>query len=133
MYFVGVLCGVILLPWLIAAATIGRGLVDPYDRPILIVITIIGAVGIVVLELKARIAHATVADGQLQWRTMGSWRSGDLPIQSISRVEITPKGDVQIVFNNDPKLELSAKEFRRDDLARLVHAMSAAAGRDLSR
>lgn len=45
---------------------------------------------------------------------------------------MAPKGDVQIVFNNNPTLELSAKEFRRDDLARLVHAMLAAAGRDLS-
>jgi len=133
MYFVGALCGAILLPWLIAAATIGRGLVDPYNRPVLIMIAVIGAAGIVALELKARVADVTVADGRLRWRTFDSWRPGDQPIDSISRVEITSKGDMKIFFKSNQKnLELSAAEFRRDDLTKFIHAISAAAGRDLS-
>lgn len=133
LYFVGVLSAAIVLIPLILLVTIGKALADPYNRPILIFIGVIGAVGTVALELKARIAHVTVADGRLRWRTVDSWRPGDQPIESIGRVEIMPKGDVGIYFNDNRKnLDLSAREFRRDDLTRLIQALSAAAGRDLT-
>jgi len=133
LYFIGVLSAAIVLIPLIVLATIGKALADPYNRPILIFIGVIGAVGVVALELKARIAHATVADGRLRWRTFDSWRPADQLLQAISGIQITPKGDVEIYFDNNPKtLVLSATEFRREDLIRLVQAISAATGRDLS-
>jgi len=95
-------------------------------------IGVIGAVGIVALELKARIAHVTVADGRLRRRTFDSWRPGDQPIQTISRAEITPKGDVELYFNNKQFWCSHRQSFAATTSPGSFKLFSAAAGRDLS-
>ncbi len=87
----------------------------------------------VALELKARTGYVAVVAGRLRWRLLfEGWRPREQLVQSMSRVELSPKGDLQIYFSSGRKpLFLSAKAFRRADLDKLVRALSTAAGPDL--
>jgi hypothetical protein len=132
LYNVGILAGVILAPFFIGAATLGRGLTDPSLRGILVGLTILAIGACVALEAKVRRAYVAVAAGRLSWRAPETWGSRNKPVASISRIEFSPKGDAQIYFSDGGEpLKLSAKEFRREDLRELARALSAAAGREL--
>jgi hypothetical protein len=130
---VGLAYGAIVAVGLIGAATLGRGLSYPSLRPLLILLTLLWAASTVALELNARTGYVAVVAGRLRWRLLfEGWRPREQPVQSVGRVELSPKGDLQIYFNNGRKpLLLSAKAFRRADLDELVRALSTAAGRDL--
>ncbi len=132
---VGFAYGAIVAAGLIGAATLGRGLSYPSLRPLLILLTLLWVASTVALELHARTGYVAVVAGRLRWRLLfEGWRPREQPVQSISRVEPSPKGDLQIYFSNGRKpLLLSAKAFRRADLDELVRALSTAAGRDLMR
>ncbi len=128
----GILSGAILAPFLIAAATIGHGLADPSLRELLGAVTILAVGACIALEVSVRRAYVALAAGRMTWRTPGVWVSRDKPISNIGRIDLSPEGDLQIQFTNGEKpIQLSAREFRRDDLGQLVRALSAAAGRDL--
>jgi len=132
LYNVGVLSGVIIAPFFIGAATLGHGLTDPSLRGILVGLTILAIGACIALEAKVRRAYVAVAAGRLSWRAPETWGSRDKPVASISRIELSPKGDAQIYFTNgEEPLKLSAKEFRREDLRELAQELSAVAGRDL--
>jgi hypothetical protein len=130
----GLLSGAILAPFPIGAATVGHGLADPSRHQLLGAVTVLVVGGCIALEVSVRRAYVALAAGQISWRTPGFWASRDKPVSSISRIELAPKGNVQIHFTNGDKLlELSAKEFRRGDLDQLARALSAAPGRDILR
>jgi hypothetical protein len=130
---VGFAYGAIVAVGLIGAATLGRGLSYPSVRPLLILLTVFWVASTVALELNARTGYVAVVAGRLRWRLLfEGWRPREQPVQSISRVELSPKGDLQIYFSSRRKpLFLSAKVFRRADLDELVRTLSTAAGRDL--
>jgi len=133
LYNVGFAYGAIVAVGLIGAATIGRGWSYPSLRPLLILLTVLWIASTVALELNVRTGYVAVVAGRLRWRLLfESWRPRVEPVQSISRVELSPKGDLQIHFGSGRKpLFLSAKAFRRGDLDELVRTLSTAAGRDL--
>jgi hypothetical protein len=130
---VGFAYGAIVAVGLIGAATLGRGLSYPSLRPLLILLTLLWVASTVALELSARTGYVALVAGRLRWRLLfEGWRPREQPVQGVSRVELSPKGDLQIYFSNGRKpLLLSAKAFRRADLDELVRALSTAAGRDL--
>jgi len=125
----GIVGGLVLLPFLLLAATLGRGFADPSLHGPLALVTIVAFVGSVGLEVNVRTAHITVAAGRVRWRLWGGWGEREKSIASIDRVELSPKGDVEIHFiDGDQQLQLSAKEFRRDDLRELARILSVAPG-----
>lgn len=130
---VGFAYGAIVAVGLIGAATVGRGWSYPSLRPLLILLTVLWIASTVALELNVRTGYVAVGAGRLRWRLLfESWRPREEPVQNISRVGLSPKGDLQIYFSNGRKpLFLSAKGFRRAQLDELVRVMSTAAGRDL--
>jgi hypothetical protein len=112
--YAGVLSGAVVLVPILGIATVGHGLNDP---PVLTIMLLLWLAGIVVVEFNARTVYVAIGDGQLAWRSFRSWRPEKQPINRINRVITTPKGDLTIYFSNGHKpLDLSAKEFRREDL-----------------
>jgi hypothetical protein len=129
---VGVLSAAILAPFFLGAATVGGGLTDPSLRGLLGALTVLAVGACVALEVKVRRAYVALPANRLSWRTPEAWATHDKPVSNISRIGLSPKGDVQIHFTDGEKsLQLSAAEFRREDLRELARALSAAAGRDL--